>query len=274
MFANYTKKIIDFEKLEKFEIPFEPLFLSVNYQGVTYELLVNRNHHSDKLVVFGSGAYNAEKMKPPIFQRYSWSSEFAQSTIFYNDPTLYHGVMNLGWGQGKEERFYLEELSAILRVMMKMMNIPSEKTLFYGSSAGGFMSLVLAGFIKGSSALVNNPQTIIPNYYQSHVNKMLKAVHPTLSRQEIMEKYQERLHILEFYKKIKFMPKITYLQNLACDDDFVKHYTPFIQGLKEMDETIFNHEVSFILYANKEHGHNPLDKEESIAHIRAALNQL
>ena len=274
MFSNYKKETVDFEDLEKFEIPFEPLFLSVNYHGVNYELLVNRNNHSDKLLVFGSGAYNAEKMKPPIFQRYSWSSEFAQSTIFYNDPTLYHGVMNLGWGQGKEERFYLEELSAILRVMMKMMNIPSEKTLFYGSSAGGFMSLILAGFIKGSSALVNNPQTIITNYYQSHVDKMLKAVHPNLSRQEILERYQERLHILEFYKKIEFMPKITYFQNIACNHDFVKHYTPFVQGLKDMDEDIFNREVEFILYANKEHGHNPLDKEESLAHIRAALDQL
>ena len=40
-----------------------------------------------------------------------------------------------------------------------------------------------------------------------------------------------------------------------------------------MDENIFNHEIDFILYANKEQGHNPLEKEESIAHIQSVYRQ-
>ena len=30
----------------------------------------------------------------------------------------------------------------------------------------------------------------------------------------------------------------------------------------------------FILYANKEQGHNPLEKAESIAHIQSVLNKM
>lgn len=274
MFTDYKKETVDFEKLDEFEIPNEPLFLSINYNQVNYELLVNWNNHSDKLLVFGSGAYNAEKMKPPIFQRYSWSSDFAESTIFYNDPTLYHGSLNLGWGQGAGERFYLDELSVILKIIMNKMKIIPEKTLFYGSSGGGFMSLILAGFIKGSSALVNNPQTIITNYHPTHVDKMYAAVHPNLSKEEIIEKYNDRLNVLEFYKKMNFMPKITYIQNLVPNHDFNNHFWPFMKGLRNLDENIFNHEIDFVLYTNKEQGHNPLDKAESISHIRAVLDKL
>ena len=72
---------------------------------------------------------------------------------------------------------------------------------------------------------------------------------------------------------MEFIPKITYIQNIACSHDFNKHYWPFIKGLKEMDENIFNHEIDFILYANKEQGHNPLEKAESIAHIQSVLNK-
>ena len=274
MWTTYQKEAVDFKELDQFEIPYEPLYLSVNYNQVSYEFLLNRQQSSDKLVVFGSGAFNAEKMKPPIFQRYSWMSDFTESTIFYNDPTLYNGSLNLGWGQGTEERFYLEELATILKVILKNMNITNDKTLFYGSSAGGYMSLFLAGFLKGARALVNNPQTIVTNYYQSHVDNMLAVAYPSLSRDEILEKYNERLNVLEFYKKIEFVPKITYIQNIACSHDFNKHYWPFIKGLKEMDENIFNHEIEFILYANKEQGHNPLEKAESIAHIQSVLNKM
>lgn len=274
MWTTYRKEAVDFKELENLEIPYEPLFLSVNYNEVPYEFIINRRDSSDKLIVFGSGAYNAEKMKPPIFQRFSWMSEFIESTIFYNDPTLYNGSINLGWGQGKEERFYLEELAEILKVIMEKMNVTNDKTLFYGSSAGGYMSLYLAGLLKGARALVNNPQTIVTNYYTTHVDKMLAAVQPLLSKQEVLEKYNERLNILDFYKKIEFIPEITYMQNIACNHDFTKHYWPFIQGLRAMDEKIFNHEIDFILYANMEQGHNPMDKAESIEHIQSVLKQM
>lgn len=127
------------------------------------------------MLILGSGAIDPQKHSLPVFQRHSWADEIASSTIFYNDPTLYLGNINIGWGQGNENHFYLESISAIIEKMTEILNIKPENITFYGSSAGGFSSLFLSGLIKGSTALVNNPQTVVFNYYQTHVQKMLEV---------------------------------------------------------------------------------------------------
>jgi predicted rRNA methylase YqxC with S4 and FtsJ domains len=57
----------------------------------------------------------------------------------------------------------------ILKILISQLKIPEYNVLFYGSSAGGFMSLMLAGMFDNSIAVVNNPQTVVHNYYQRHV---------------------------------------------------------------------------------------------------------
>ncbi|WP_241766067.1 hypothetical protein [Bacillus thuringiensis] len=185
MFKDYTNIIVQYEELYKSEFIYnKPFILTVNWNNTKYEFFINLKPNASNLLVFGSGAYNPQKMKPPVFQRHSWIDHFEDSTIFYNDPTLYLGPMNLGWGHGTAEKFYLEDIANIVQVIMQSIKITGDKVLFYGSSGGGFTSLVLAGLIRGSKALVNNPQTMINNYYQSHVNRLFEIIHPNLSKKK------------------------------------------------------------------------------------------
>ena len=80
--------------------------------------------------------------------------EFEDTVIYYNDPTLYLGKLSLGWGQGELNRFYLQDIANILEIVFVKLKVDSKNVLFYGSSGGGFMSLILAGFVKGSTALL------------------------------------------------------------------------------------------------------------------------
>ncbi|PGZ12863.1 glycosyl transferase family 2 [Bacillus cereus] len=268
---NEVQKIeINYNQINDFQLIYDsPFRLEIEWNQTNYEFFIHLKSSTPNLLVFGSGAYNAQKLKPPIFHRYSWTKYFDDSMIFYNDPTLYLGPINLGWGFGTTNEFYLQNIATILQIIMKRIEIDSNKVLFYGTSGGGFMSLVLAGFVKGSTALVNNPQTIIPNYYQSHVNLLFESVHPDLTREEIIKKFSDRLNVLDFYKKIKYIPKIHYIQNVLCEHDMQKHVLPFIDGLQEINEGAFLNLVKFEFYANKEEGHNPLSLEKSIQYIHA-----
>ncbi|MFJ8421700.1 glycosyl transferase family 2 [Bacillus wiedmannii] len=268
MFKDYTNIIVQYEELYKSEFIYnKPFILTVNWNNTKYEFFINLKPNASNLLVFGSGAYNPQKMKPPVFQRHSWIDHFEDSTIFYNDPTLYLGPMNLGWGHGTTDKFYLEDIADIIQIVMDKISIKSQHVLFYGSSGGGFMSLALGGFIKGAKVLVNNPQTVVSNYYESHVNRLFKFSHPQLSKGEILKKFPERLNILELYKKLNHVPDIYYLQNIACGHDMKNHVTPFISGLKSLSETTNFKQVHFDFYFDKELDHNPVDLEKTLYYI-------
>lgn len=273
MLKNYPHYYINYEGIQllKFPLTNKPFLLTVFKSGVKFEFLIRIKKKSQKAIILGSGAYDAKSsLTPPIFQRHQWIPDLKGTLIFYNDPTLYLGQINIGWGHGTAERFYLKELSDILLVLLNKLNIDRKKVLCYGSSAGGFMSLMLSGLLK-STALVNNPQTIVHNYQERHVNEMFAAVHPNKTRQEIINQFTERLVVAEFYKKICYVPTIHYLQNVSCVRDVAYHLIPFVFELEKMDYPI---NVMLYLYSNVKEGHNPLNKEKSLKYINGLLNGL
>lgn len=265
---------IPFEKIMDFKITInEPFILSVERDGVLFDFLIRIKEGSNKLVVLASGAYDSKKFSPPVFQRHSWMNQIEESVIFFNDPTLYLGKINLGWGFGNANRHYLEEVSEILKVIFDLCNIPNKNVLFYGSSAGGFMSILLAGFLKETRALVNNPQTIVNNYFTSHVNHLYKAAVPEYSTEEIVKHFSYRIHLLDFFKKINYVPEIYYLQNLACEHDINQHLTPFFLGLKDINESLDYKRIQFDLYYDKQKDHNPLDMDETLSYINMQIKK-
>lgn len=87
--------------------------------------------------MLGSGAmnFNENRILPPYFQRHSWIQDFEDSTIYYNDPTLYaDSELLVGLGQGINKRFFIKDIATILEKLIKKVSIPFEKVIFYGSS--------------------------------------------------------------------------------------------------------------------------------------------
>lgn len=130
-----VEKIIktDYENIEKIDIPYdERVGLIVYMSSIKYEFLLNIKSNTNKLLVVGSGALpNGSKhdRKRPLFHRWSW--KFEQSTIHYNDPTLYltNNILG-GWGLGTMNNWYLKKISLILIKLFKKLSIKNENIMF------------------------------------------------------------------------------------------------------------------------------------------------
>lgn len=275
MMMNYEEKSIDYIELDRYEVSSstEPFVLSIDKNGVKFEFLIKLNENSDDLLVMGSGSYDPNKMSPPVFQRHAWLNDFSQTVIIYNDPTLYLGKITLGWGNGTVERHYLKEISEILVTLIGKLNYRYEDTFFYGSSAGGYMSLILAGFLKGTTAIANNPQTIVANFWPHPVKEMIEASYPSMTLEEALSRFPERMNVIDFYKEINYIPKINFLQNVAATRDVDKHLIPFISGLNKLSSEMFSENVRLDLYSDKEKGHSPVGKKETIEYINKVIDE-
>lgn len=269
LLAEIEKIEIDVKKIDQIELIYDmPFLLIVHWNKVKFEFFLRLKENSQTLYIFGNGAYNREKTSLPVFQRHSWVNDLDESIVIYNDPTLYLGEINLGWGQGNAERFYLMDLSVIINDLISKLQVSKENVIFYGSSAGGFLSLYLAGLIRGTKALVNNPQVFVSGYYPTHVKNMYKVSYPGLEEKVIEEKFKDRLDILAFFNSIQYVPPFIYIQNLSWSNDVNKQLLPFLNQLNEIKDYLKQSKIKFEFYHHPEQGHNPLGKEETIKYLK------
>lgn len=252
MLEDLVNVVLHYDKLDSFIFTTtDPFILTVEWEGIKYEFLIRMKANSSHLLIMGSGAMNLyeKRIKPPYFQRHSWMKSLNESVIYYNDPTLYLGEhLLVGWGQGTKDRFAIKEIGEILHKLILKSKIPPKNTIFYGSSAGGFMSLILAGYIKDSIALVNSPQTCLSKWLQTPVKQVFELSYQTSSIDEVMKLFPERINVIKFYQSIKYVPKIYYLQNAYCEYDIKGHVIPFIDGLQKMGSGCVVNPVKLDLY--------------------------
>ncbi|MFC4661444.1 hypothetical protein [Oceanobacillus aidingensis] len=266
---GFENIVIDFNKLKTMVLnKNKQLALSVVKDNITYEFLLYIRNNSQKAIVFGSGAYNPNKVSPPIFNRFSWYEHFEETCIYYNDPTLYLSEeLTIGWGYGTSEKHYIEEIAEILEVLYKRIKISHEKVLYFGSSAGGFQSLMLGSRLQGL-VVVNNPQTIIENYYKNSVKKLLNC----LTEKSLNP---ERAIATKYFEKNKYVPTIIYMQNMASEHDMQNQFIPFMEQLRKINgDFIEKRRVRTLMYMNEEQGHNPMNTKETVKVIKNNLQLL
>ena len=263
--------VCDFEHIPFSEFPFDERFgLIVNKNDVKYEFLINLNSESKNLICLGSGALNGSDLErfelKPRFHRQSWN--FNSSTIFYNDPTRYVNKNLLGgWGIGTPDEWYLEVIKDIIVKISDYFNYLHENILFYGSSLGGFMSILLSTLVKGSTALADVPQLTFENakYWQ----RVKKFLFPNFSDEEIYGKFNYRLNVLDLIKKEKYIPNLIMIFD-AGDVDINEHYVPFF---KELNKLNYLNKNFIKIVINPIDEHKFLDMPSSLCMIEEALNK-
>jgi hypothetical protein len=266
---DYKKFILnDMDVIELFNFPLDELFeLEVNHNNVKYEFLIRFSSNNKNMICFGSGAYNPKKYSPPVYNRHTWQSEFEESVLYYNDPTLYNNPkLTLGWGVGKNEEWYLSVMAEIIHILAKKNDIKPKNMLFFGSSGGGFTSIILSTLFKNSSAIVNNPQLFLSNYWKSHFDNMINSCFDNLELKTILTEYKYRFDVIELFKLKENVPHITYLVNKNSKEDLTNQLIPFINGLASLEH--FNDQLNILLYS-AENGHDGVvGKTETIKLIK------
>ncbi|QJF24319.1 prolyl oligopeptidase family serine peptidase [Mammaliicoccus vitulinus] len=241
----------------------------INKEGEEFHFKIHLKNIDDKLVVFSNGAINPEKKEPPIFMRESWVNDMNYSSIFVDDKTLHGNNLKLGWGIGKKDRHFLKDYSEIIKKIVRILEIENKNTYYFGSSAGGFMSMALAAMHSETTAIVNNPQTYVYNYYKTTVEALYETIFPDMLHKNIQKEYSTRLSLTSLFRVCKRTPSIYYIQNRLSKFDMDKHLNPFMQMLDKYN--IDSTPIEFILYNDKSAGHNPLSKETTLKFIELII---
>jgi glycosyltransferase involved in cell wall biosynthesis len=231
---DYPEVTIREDELEQYEIQKDSMYvLRVYRDGVPYEYLINRKSDSEKLIVFNNGAVAGGNVTTPVFQRHSWSEALRTSSVYCMDPTLYlDGVLQLGWGIGKNDNYYLENSSLILRKIIDRMEIRLEDTVIYGTSAGGYLSVIMGIYLKGTTVVTDNAQLDIRHWvYKDALDDVL-----TFSFDHVSTalQYKERFSLLDAFEKHGYVPKIYMHVNVCSNADNSTQLVPFLQHAETM----------------------------------------
>ena len=263
---------VQFEDINKnFLINNNKKTLKIIIDGLDYYFQFYHKKNCDNLVVFSNGAIDTNKRKPPVFMRSSWAEEINANCLFIDDRTIHDSDLKIGWGVGTAERHYLNDYNEFVKLICHLFDVKSEQTIYFGSSAGGFMSMAMACSHKGTKAIVNNPQTYVYNYNEVSVKKLFENLFPKKQHSEIIQNYKDRLSITRIMSKNKHVPEIHYLQNRLCQTDIDRQLKPF---LKMMDKyNIESKNINVILYNNQKTGHNPINKERTIKYLNSTINE-
>jgi glycosyltransferase involved in cell wall biosynthesis len=266
----YLVEKIDFFDLENYQIKNNLTYiLEVKKDNVKYEYLINRKAEGNKLIVFNNGAIEGGNIKLPIFQRHSWVNLLKTSSVFCMDPTMYVNDLAVGWGIGKNNEYYLENSSLILKTIIQKMNIELENTVIYGTSAGGFLSIIMGTYLKGTKVVADNTQLDISNWaYIDAVDCVLEYCFDNIGT---ALKYQERFNVVDTFIKHKYVPKIYLHVNLCSKVDNSMQLVPFLQKIENMRNIVEYNEIEIILHFQPNKGHEGLSQDEALKTIYKIL---
>ncbi|MBQ3378469.1 MAG: hypothetical protein IJG50_01240 [Clostridia bacterium] len=234
------------------------------WDGVTYDFLINHVSGSKVMAAFGTGTMSNRALKLPFFARLSWYQSIPVTSVWYADPTLYEGKLKLYWYYGTNKKWYLENIAFLLSVISKNMGVDVAKSLFFGSSGGGYSSLVLATMLRGK-AYVINPQIFLYNYNEIHYKRFVADRCPEGEKPK-----EERTNLLKLCERERYIPRTYCLQNIRDVRDIDKQITPF---LSEIAHNAYDcgEAVTMDFYYD-EKGHNGMpDKATTLEFIKKGL---
>lgn len=269
----YPEYTINYCELDKINIQHDFIHvLRVLKDNVPYEYLINRKSDSDKLIVFNNGAIAGGNVNVPVFQRHSWANNIKTSSVFCMDPTIYiNNYLQLGWGVGKNENYYLENSSLILKKIIEKMNISLDNTVIYGSSAGGYLSIIMGIYLKGAKVVADNAQLDTRKWiFKEALDSIITFCFDNISD---ALKYKERFSIVDAFEKNNYIPKIYLHVNLCSVADNSTQLVPFLCSMEKSNCIFECNDIEVILHYDKEKGHDGLSYDDAIKFLYKVLDE-
>lgn len=237
-----------------------------------------------RLTIFFNGAIDPAIAKGcPVFQRTSWWSEIYGAKISIPDPTLSKdNTLTTGWAQGSNEHWGIAIQAGVCQGAIEFwrnkigLSYEEVEVQMFGTSAGGFQALMAGAFVNPRRVIVNNAQfDWLKAGGRAAVKKTLELAYSNRTQGgSIREKWQWRVVVPEFYKRVRFAPPIEYYLNLSSLADRVSQWP-------ELEKFMFNgpgrsYGKGFKLFAYEDpiSGHSPLGKEPTIQLLNSSIQDL
>ncbi|WP_392398861.1 hypothetical protein ACF3NP_01565 [Corynebacterium lehmanniae] len=199
---------------------------SVWHHGLPIDFELTRSQADVLLVVFhGALELNATL---PIFPGSNLASGLRVSRLAFTDPSLYLSpLLPLAWHAGNEFQPDLPKLTTkIIRKIAR--SIRAKRIVLFGSSGGGFASLIQAAAFPEAKVLIANAQTNVLLYHDDHVQKYLDIAWNGDREAFIAAGYSSAIERLSAADST---PPVLYMQNSTDEFHIRRHLNPFVQEL-------------------------------------------
>lgn len=239
--------------------------IGVEIKGLIVYLNLKLKLDSKNIIVFSNGALNLKKGKSPVFSRSTWSEDYDASCIYIDDATIHNLNITVGWGVGTRDRYYILDYCEIIKKIANILDVERSNIVLFGSSAGGFMSIMMALYLKGTVAIANNPQVWVRKESQTtRAINLYNSVFENMTEQEIFETYGDRLSVIRTMIKLDYVPKIFYIINRYSTNDVDYQYKPFLEYLDSRNE--LDNETEIISY-HSDNGHSGIYSRQQTAQL-------
>ena len=244
--------------------------LKENEKDLPIYFRLHKKEGSEKLVILFNGAVNREKTGIMTFQRWSWAKDFDANVVNIADGTLDTGQIQIGWGVGNEDFWFIDKIDSLIKNLMEELNVAEHNLTLYGSSSGGFQALTCGLKFPKCNVIMENAQTDVRKYYPSAVEKLASAAFPSLKFEEFCSNYEHRLSLNTIIDNSNKSPHTLVIQNINDKFHMKNHTLSLLNHLKEsnIDDCLF--EFFFYFGANS---HSPMSKEKLLLLIEMFITK-
>lgn len=200
---------------------------SVWYGGLPIDFELTQSTSDVLLVVFHGALEPTAAL--PIFSGSKVTSSLDVARLSFTDPSLYLSPdLALAWHAGNQYQPDLQQVTT--RIIKKVAKSTGAKQIIlFGSSGGGFASLIQAAAIPRATAVVANAQTNALLYHKEHVDKYLNVA---------WEGDRDRFiaaggnSAVDQFRSLDAIPRVFYMQNSTDTFHIEEHLTPFVRSFE------------------------------------------
>lgn len=258
-----TVSLADVEKIETASWkPGAHHRLNVLTPQAVIPFLIVRKEHTNKLLVLSNGAVDQSKAQGrPVFQRATWSPDIQHNQIYFCDPaTVGNSRLALAWGQVSRDYDVSSDAAEAVRGISKALHIhEATRRTYFGSSAGGYLSLAMLAHDAGANAIVNNAQFDWTRWFPPAVNTLRNTHFTGMTPADLRQRMKIRTNVLSALVASGNPVRVTYLINMASKHDRQIDYPMFHYFVHQHPELCSD--VRIRIYSDFAAGHNPIRKE-------------
>lgn len=235
----------------------------INHNGIPIDMLIQNSGYKNTVFYFHAALGNIPEI--PLFLGRGISNELQSNAVFISDPSLsLHTSLRLAWYSGSSRQPDLQGvLCKIIRHLSNELS-GSRPPIFFGSSGGGYASLLYSSYFPESVGVAVNPQTIIRNYLRKEIREYCSLAWNTDEDEyDPILQLPVILDLTELYC-VPTTNRIIYIQNEADTNHVINHRQPFYDKF---------HPTNDLKSVNGDwgNGHRPPPKDITIGALRGAL---